>query len=147
MTPVDHLEATRRDSHRIAVAARGRLNDTVPSCPDWRVADLVWHVGIVQLFWQMVARGELSGPEEWVEPDRPADDELLAWFRGGADNAVATFAGLDSERPAWTWGRRHNVGFIRRRVAQETAVHRWDTVAAVAADEPIDQRIAVDGID
>ena len=134
MKPVDHLQSVRRDSHRIAGAAQGRLADTVPSCPGWRVADLVWHVGVVQLFWQLVARGELSGPQAWVEPARPTDDQLLAWFRTGADTAVDALAGLDPERPAWTWGRRHNVGFIRRRVAQETAVHCWDALSAVAAD-------------
>lgn len=147
MKPVDHLAAVRRDSQRIDSAAQGRLDDVVPSCPGWRVADLVWHVGIVQLFWQMVARGDLSGPEAWTEPDRPADDQLLAWFRSGADMAIATLTGLDPERPAWTWGRRHNVAFIRRRVAQETAVHSWDAVTAVSAVEPIEQSTAADGVD
>lgn len=147
MRPVDHLVSVRRDSHRIAVAAQCRLDYAVPSCPGWRVADLVWHVGVVQLFWQLVARGELSGPQEWTDPDRPSDDQLLAWFRSGADRAIDALAGLDPQRPAWTWGRRHNVGFIRRRVAQETAVHCWDAVTAVAAEEPIDQTVAADGID
>ncbi|WP_425005116.1 maleylpyruvate isomerase family mycothiol-dependent enzyme [Mycolicibacterium sp. S3B2] len=147
MKPVDHLVSVRRDSHRIAVAAQGRLTATVPSCPGWHVADLVWHVGIVQLFWQLVARGELSGPQQWTEPARPTDDQLLAWFRTGAETAVDALAGLDPERPAWTWGRRHDVGFICRRVAQETAVHGWDALSAVAAEEPIEQCIAADGVD
>ena len=147
MKPVDHLVSVRRDSHRIAGAAQGRLTATVPSCPGWHVADLVWHVGVVQLFWQLVARGDLSGPQEWTEPARPGDDELLAWFRTGADTAVDALAGLDPERPAWTWGRRRDVGFICRRVAQETAVHCWDALSAVAAGEPIEQRIAADGVD
>lgn len=147
MKPVDHLVSVRRDSHRIAVAAQGRLTATVPSCPGWHVADLVWHVGIVQLFWQLVARGDLPGPQEWIEPARPTDDQLLAWFRTGAETAVDALAGLDPEQPAWTWGRRHNVAFICRRVAQETAVHGWDALSAVAADEPIEQCIAADGVD
>jgi hypothetical protein len=81
MKPAGHIVALRRDSNRIASAAEGRLDRIVPSCPGWLVADLVWHVGIVHMFWQMVARGALSGPEAWSEPDRPTNDDLLAWFR------------------------------------------------------------------
>ena len=71
--PADHIVALRRDSNRIALGVEGRLNHFVPSCPGWQVADLVWHLGIVQMFWRMVARGVLAGPEAWSEPDRPDD--------------------------------------------------------------------------
>lgn len=147
MEPADHIAAIRRDSNRIADAAEGRLDRIVPSCPEWQVADLVWHVGIVHTFWQMVARGALSGPEAWSEPDRPANDDLLAWFAHGVDLSATILEDLDSDAPAWTWGRRNTVGFIRRRVAQETAVHCWDAVNAIGAHEPIEQAIAVDGVD
>jgi len=147
MKPADHIAALRRDSNRIAIGAEGRLDRIVPSCPGWRVADLVWHVGIVHMFWQMVARGALSGPEAWSEPDRPTDDDLLSWFRDGVDRSASVLDSLDPDKPAWTWGHRRNVGFIRRRVAQETAVHCWDTGSAVEANEPIEQTIAEDGVD
>ena len=147
MKPADHIAALRRDNHRIASAAESRLDRTVPSCPGWQIADLVWHVGIVHMFWQMVARGALSGPEDWSEPDRPSNDDLLGWFRGGADLSATTLDGLDPDRPAWTWGRRNTVAFIIRRVAQESAVHCWDAVNATGAREPVEQAIAVDGVD
>jgi uncharacterized protein (TIGR03083 family) len=147
MKQADHIVALRRDSNRIAIGAEGRLDSIVPSCPGWQVADLVWHVGIVHMFWQMVARGALTGPETWSEPDRPTNDDLLAWFRHGVDLTATILEDLDPNKPAWTWGHRQNVGFIRRRVAQETAVHCWDAVNAVGANEPIEQTVAVDGID
>jgi uncharacterized protein (TIGR03083 family) len=147
MNPADHIAALRRDSHRIASAAGGRLDCAVPSCPEWQIADLVWHVGIVQMFWRMVARGALSGPEAFTAPDRPANGELVAWFCDGVDQTAITLDGLDPDTPAWTWGRRNTVGFISRRVAQESAVHCWDAVNAIGANEPIEQMIAVDGVD
>lgn len=147
MKPVDHIAALRRDSNRIASAAQGRLDRIVPSCPGWQIADLVWHVGIVHMFWQMVARGALSGPEAWNEPDRPTNEDLLAWFRGGVDLSATTLEDLDPDTPAWTWGHQQDVAFIRRRVAQETAVHCWDAVNAIGAHEPIEQTVAVDGVD
>ena len=39
------------------------------------------------------------------------------------------------------------MGFIRRRVAQETTVHCWDAVNAIGPNEPIEQILAVDGLD
>jgi uncharacterized protein (TIGR03083 family) len=94
-----------------------------------------------------VARGALSGPADWTEPDRPATGDLLAWFGHGVDQTATILDGLDTEKPAWTWGRRKTVGFIRRRVTQETCVHCWDAVNAIGADEPVEQTVAVDGVD
>lgn len=147
MKPADHIVALRRDSNRIASGAEGRLDRIVPSCPGWRVADLVWHVGIVHRFWQMVARGALSGPEAWREPDRPTNDDLLGWFRHGVERTATVLDSLDPGKPAWTWGHQRNVGFIVRRVAQETAVHCWDAVTAAGTNEPIEQTLALDGVD
>lgn len=145
--PADYIVALRRDSNRIAIAAEGRLDRVVPSCPGWQVADLVWHVGIVHMFWQMVARGALSGPEAWSEPDRPDDDDLIAWFREGVDLCATCLDGLDPAARAWTWGRRNTVGFIQRRVAQETTVHCWDAITAMGRNEPVEQTLAADGVD
>ena len=136
-----------KPADRIAIAAGGRLDYTVPSCPGWQLADLVWHVGIVHMFWQKAARGELSGPDAWREPDRPPGSDLLAWYRNSVDLTANVLDSLDPETPAWTWGRRRTVGFIRRRVAQESAVHCWDATNAIGADEPIEQTLAVDGVD
>lgn len=143
----DHLAAMRRDADRMASSAQGHLDSAVPSCPGWQLADLVWHVGIVQMFWRMVASGALSGPEAWAEPDRPDSDELLSWFRDGVELTGTVLASLAPDAPAWTWGRRKNVGFIQRRVAQETAVHCWDARTAIGCNEPIDQASAADGVD
>jgi uncharacterized protein (TIGR03083 family) len=145
--PADHIVALRRDGYRIALGVEGRLNHSVPSCPGWQVADLVWHVGIVHMFWRMVARGVLAGPEAWSEPDRPDTDDLLAWFVGGVELTANVLDSLDPDAPAWTWGHRQDVGFITRRVAQETAVHCWDAVNAIGCNEPIEQKLAVDGVD
>src|SRR3954451_15286945 len=115
MRRADHIGVLRRESNRIASAAEGRLDRLVPTCPGWEVADLVWHVGIVHMFWQMVACGALTGPEAWSEPARPANGDLLAWFRHGVDLTATSLEGLDPDKPAWTWGHRQTVGFIRRR--------------------------------
>lgn len=147
MEPADYLSALRRDGKRMAAAAEGALDRAVPSCPEWTVADLVWHVGGVHAFWGQIASGVIPGPEDYVEPERPADGELVTWFRAGVDEIAGVLAQLDPATPAWTWAPQKNMGFIQRRMAQETAVHCWDALAAVGRDEPIEPRLAVDGVD
>jgi uncharacterized protein (TIGR03083 family) len=145
--PAEYVAALRREGHRIAAAAEGTLDWVVPSCPEWTVADLVWHLGNVHAFWRQIANGTISGPEAYAEPERPTGGELVAWFRTGVDETVGVLERLDPATPAWTWAPEKNVGFIQRRMAQETTVHCWDVLRAVGRDEPIEAKLAVDGID
>ena len=42
----DYCAAIRREGHGLHAAARDAgVDAVVPSCPDWRVADLLGHVG------------------------------------------------------------------------------------------------------
>jgi len=45
VTPKENVAAVRRESAALAEAARKSLKPIVPSCPEWSVSDLVWHVG------------------------------------------------------------------------------------------------------
>ena len=142
--PEDYIAALRRDGARLAGAAT-ELTLPVPSCPEWTVADLVWHTGEVHDFWRQMASGGQPGTR--VEPEHPVDAELVNWFTEGVESTAELLAGLDPATPAWTWSPQHDVGFIQRRMAQETAVHAWDALAATGRDEPIERELAVDGID
>lgn len=144
----DYVSALRRDGATMARAAGGALDRDVPACPGWTVGDLVWHTGEVHFFWRQIASGALAGPENYTEPDRPADEELLDWFNYGVANTAATLERLKPAQPVWTWApSRQDAGFVQRRMAQETAVHCWDILAAVGEPRPLDREIAVDGID
>lgn len=146
MRPADYIAALRRDGNRIAAAADAGLHRLVPSCSGWTVAELVWHVGNVHTFWRQVAAGAVAGPDTYQEPARPDDEAVVSWFCDGLEETADTLGRLDPGTPAWTWGRRKDVGFIRRRVAHETAIHRWDAEAAFEADEPIETVLAADGV-
>ena len=49
--------------------------------------------------------------------------------------------------PVWTWGRDKHAGFVLRRMAHETAVHRLDAERTAGREHTIDAELAADGID
>ena len=147
MQRADYIDAIRRDGGRLADAAEGRLDSPVPSCPGWDLAELVWHVGTTHAFWSGIATGTIVDLEHSAEPERPGEDRLTGWFRAGVAQLADTLGALEPATPAWTWSSDHTAGWIQRRMAQETAVHGWDGVRAAGRDEPIETRLAVDGVD
>lgn len=146
MDRTDYVAALRRDGARMADIATD-LRRRVPACPEWDVADLLWHTGEVHLFWRSIASGRISGPAEYTEPPRPGDDELVEWFREGVEATAAVLGGVDPAKPVWTWARQQDAGFVQRRMAHETAVHCQDALAAAGLAEPVERELAVDGID
>jgi uncharacterized protein (TIGR03083 family) len=147
MDRTQFLEAIRRDGDALADAAEGNLHLPVASCPGWDVGDLVWHLGEVHYFWRTIAERRLTDPSKVEEPARPADHEVIAWFRAGVGHLLAVLDGLDPATPVWTWSPPHEIGFIVRRMAHETSVHRWDGDDAAGRRLPIEAGLASDGID
>ena len=150
----DHLRVLGEDGERFAQAAGKDLAAHVPSCPEWSMRDLVVHLGQVHRRWTERARPEGTQkpgvPDEVVAP--PADAAaaaLLDWYREGLAGLVALLDGIDPDRPTWNWtGRDQRSAWVRRRMAQETAVHRWDAQNAVGDAEAIaPPAFAADGVD
>ncbi len=144
----EHLEAIRIESGRFAKAARGPFDTRVPSCPDWSLGDLVWHLGGVQRFWTEVVRTQTTEPATIEQPADVPDDELLAWFTGVSDGLVLVLGSTDPAVRVWSWaGGQQDVAWVRRRQAHEAAVHRWDAQNAVGRAKPIAPTLAADGIE
>ena len=134
---MDYLDAIRRESdlfYATADAVDPML--AVPSCPDWTIADLIWHLGEVHWFWATVIEARASDPAEVerAKPPRPAEHrELIAWGHSQADRMIQLLDATGDDVPVWTWAvdeSDHSVGFIRRHQVQEAAVHRWDLQTA-----------------
>jgi uncharacterized protein (TIGR03083 family) len=137
------LEAIRRESELFYATARGADPELgVPSCPDWSIADLVWHLGEVHWFWAAIIERRATGPEE-VESDKPVRPDgygdLQAWAHAQMEYLLRQLDENDDATAVWTWAlneKDHTVGFIRRHQVQEAAVHRWDMQNAATTDRP-----------
>ena len=141
------LECLAADFTRLRAVAAIDLSAAVPSCPGWTVADLARHVGEVYLH-KTVSMREGAEPDPWP-PEGLAREEPLALLDRAYAGLAGEFAARDPKQPAASWyGPDQTVGFLIRRMAQETVIHRIDAelgtrqpVAPVATD------LAIDGID
>lgn len=149
MEIADFLAATARDGAAFAddIEVAG-LSARVEACPDWSTADLLWHLAEVHDFWRTIVGDHRDTWEGYQQPIRPADDELVAFYRDGLAATLAVLEAADPQQPNWTWSNDHSAGFVIRRMAHETAVHTWDAQQAAGLDDAaIDATLASDGID
>jgi uncharacterized protein (TIGR03083 family) len=153
---MDYLPSIRQDSNLFYdTALAADPTGGVPCCPDWKVADLVWHLGEVHWFWGTDIEQRATDWEsvEKGKPSRPGTyPETIAWGRSQLDRLLHVLESTPDDVTVWTWAPHesaHNVAFIRRHQAQEAAVHRWDmqSAASSGAPAPIDAEVASDAID
>jgi uncharacterized protein (TIGR03083 family) len=147
-----YLAALHRESDRFARAAqlareRSGWEARVPGCPDWTLADLVWHLTEVQDFWAWVVRTRAADPSGYRQPDRLADDALPAALQERSRELETVLDGADPATRVWTWAARQDVAFVLRRQAQEAVVHRVDAEQVAGQVTPIDADLALDGLD
>ncbi len=143
------LGSLRRDSAALLVAVRAAGPDApVPSCPGWTADDLTWHIGEVHEFWGTIVADRLDGPDAYVQSARPATfDETVTFAESTAAALLDALETTDPAAPVWTWASDKSAGFVLRRMAHETAVHRLDAERTAGRTHVIDAELASDGID
>lgn len=147
------LAALTAESGALLDAARSAAPDAaVPGCPDWQVGDLVWHVATVHDFWAWATRERASTPDGYEPPARPepgpdAHEALVAVASERAASLRRVLEAADAASPVWTWTDDHTAGWVTRRMAHETAVHRIDADRAAGGTARLDPTLAADGVD
>ena len=143
MDPAVHLAHLRADAAALLAAAVADPEAPVDSCPGWDRRKLVKHL-CVPYGWATAQA--LAGPDEprgFRDAARPEDDEdLFEFFDAAADRVVEALGSIDTTVVYPTFAGPRPGAWFPRRMAMETAIHRWD-----AAGGPIDPELAVDGID
>ncbi|MFN8157275.1 MAG: maleylpyruvate isomerase family mycothiol-dependent enzyme [Candidatus Nanopelagicales bacterium] len=150
LAPADYLAAFDAELDALLAAATD-LGADVPGCPGWTVRDLLSHV-------LGVYRHKNAAFDAGSSPDGPEDgwgalaegDDPVALVRAEA-GVLRAHLDRDPSTPAWSWWPpEQTVGFWQRRMAQETAVHRWDAESAAYGPDgasDIADALADDGID
>jgi uncharacterized protein (TIGR03083 family) len=144
-----HRAALRRECDLVLDATGQDLDTRVPTCPEWRLSDLVEHLGDVFVFWRtQLRRGSIDAPAEPESRGVPTGVELWEWFERACRQLQSTLDDTDPAQACWNWsGTDLTAGWVGRRMALESAVHRYDTELAVGSPGVIDRELAVDGID
>lgn len=142
------VAAIERHSAGLAEAAEGNLRARVEHCPEWDVADLVWHITQVHWFWATIAAERLAAPpEEASRPSRPAETELLDTFLAGAARLCDVLRAGDQTATCWTWAPlQQDVAFVTRHQVQEAVVHHWDAAHAASTAFTVEPEVAADSV-
>jgi len=151
MDTPDFVAATRAESQRFLDALQAAdLSRPVPTCPDWNGHDLAWHLAYVQLFWGAVVERLIQDPaQEYDEPERPPDDQLLGLVRDASAGMVSALEQGSPDDRCWSWHPDgSSVGWVARRQAHEVLIHRIDAeqVAGLEVTAP-NVELAADGVD
>lgn len=149
LEPATYLDFIRTESARFhEVLTHTDPSASVPTCPDWNAADLLWHLTEVQHSWEWVIANRPAVPEDDPQLARPEDyADLLALFENRSTAFLSTLGSADPAEEAWSWSQDHTVGFTYRRQAHEALIHRLDAeLTAAGAFTDLDARLAGDGV-
>lgn len=129
------------------------LHQTVTTCPDWSVFDLVTHVGGLHR-WSTRMVDESVTVQRWrTDFDTSSPDiadgaaVAAAWLRDGLDPMTTAFTAASPTRPVWVWGVDPTARWWPRRMLFETIAHRCDLDITFGRTPVIDPERAVDGVD
>ena len=153
MEPLEYLDRVEADVALFTDAVRtAGVDAAVPTCPDWKVADLARHQGRVFRWMCQLLESkatEYVSPKE-IEAQAEREDPLT-WLEQGASQALDYFRSADPEMQVWNWvdGGPGPARFWFRRLAHETVIHRVDAEAAAGrGPTPVEPaEFASDGID
>ena len=147
--PADrYLQLLATDGGRLGAAASRDLAARVPGCPEWDASALVAHTSVIHRWVaevvgtrsrERVSRRHIVAPE--------GGQEILEWYGAGLEALRRALAEAGPDAAVWNWtGASATAAFWFRRMAQETAVHRWDAESATGTPAPLDADLAGDGI-
>lgn len=150
--PYDPIETLQIDGIAfIELVTATDPDAAVQGCPGWTVLDLARHQGDVWNFWSQVVAMKITdrGLLQTIARPPVLDGALLGDWLATTHNAMySALVDAGVEQEVWTWtGANRDTAWVRRRMAQETAMHRADAARAAGDGYEIPTSVAADGID
>jgi len=147
---IDQLaQHLREQTTAFAAAVAGLAPDTrVPTCPDWRVRDLVGHIGQAPRWAAGVIRSGVAAPvpdPKEAEPGPP--DEWAGWLREGAAELLDAVHDVGADTPVWTIVGTRPVRWWVRRLLADLVVHHADAAFVAGAPYKVEPELAAETLD
>ncbi|MFF5337283.1 maleylpyruvate isomerase family mycothiol-dependent enzyme [Streptomyces sp. NPDC013181] len=150
MKITEHMETLAAEGRLLADAADGAgPGAPVPTCPGWRIRDLLRHTAMVHAWAAALVReGRASYIPDAREPELDGP-ELSAHFRAGHRDLVEVLGSAPPDVECWTFLPAPSpLAFWARRQAHETTIHRVDAESARGGPlSPVATAHALDGVD
>ncbi|RSS99061.1 maleylpyruvate isomerase family mycothiol-dependent enzyme [Streptomyces sp. WAC07149] len=148
----------RSTAFRAVVASAPDLDVQVPSCPEWKLFDLVRHLGGGDRFWAaIVGAGPADGPPAEAAAARAAlvlpreREALVAWLDESTRQLLDALREAGPDAGCWAWWEDVQspltAGTVARHRAQESAVHTYDARLALGEPRPLPDEVALDGVE
>lgn len=143
-----YREALILNGRAFAAAVAHDRRAAVAACPEWDALDLLWHLTEVHWFWGEVVEKRIQEVAWPLDYSRPAGEaDLARLYDANLDRLLQVLDATADDVAVWSWAPQHDVAWVRRRMAHETAMHRWDAEAATGTPAPIEVDLAADGIE
>jgi uncharacterized protein (TIGR03083 family) len=143
----EYIASIRKDGEAILAAARFGVDESVPTCGDWTVGKLLIHLGRVYNRASTVVSERLTTQLDFP-PEPPDGTDAIAYVADALDDLVAALTSAAADTPVWNrFPEPQTASFWARRMAHESAVHRYDAQLAHGVAQPIDADFARDGLD
>ncbi|HEX4654383.1 MAG TPA: maleylpyruvate isomerase family mycothiol-dependent enzyme [Mycobacteriales bacterium] len=141
------IATIRKEGEQVLAAARFGLDAAVPACVGWSVDELLLHLGRVYCRAATLV-SERSTSQQDYPPAPEAGADPIDYLTDALDDLVEALASADPDTPVWNWSDEpQTAAFWARRMAHESAVHRYDAQRAHGVAQPIDDDLARDGLD
>jgi uncharacterized protein (TIGR03083 family) len=141
------VAAVRQEGSAIVAAGQQGLDAQVPTCPGWAVADLLAHVG--RTYRRAAGLVSERATTKTAFPPRPEPKaDLVGYVSEALDELIDALRDTEPDTPVWNFtGESGTAAWWARRMAHESAIHRFDAQKAHNLAQPVDGDLARDGID
>lgn len=151
MNHEEYCDRVAAEVTRMADVVTGAdLAAPVTGCPDWDLAKLVRHTGIVHRWAAAILATRASEPIPQNQLDVGLPEDLAGypeWLASGGPPLVTMLREAGPDTTVWAWGDDHRSGWWARRMLHETTVHRADAQRSLGVEPAIDPVAAADGVD
>ncbi len=146
--PADHAHLINVELARLASVKPEHLSASLPHIEGWTVHNVIGHTGWICRYVDLCLDADPDTPPARSSvPEPPAGADVIAWFNEARSIIGQRIDAVDPTSMHPSWAGPWSAAQWTRRLATEASLHRWDAYAAFASPEPIDARLAADGIE